>query len=362
MSKSIGNVVSPDDIVKKIGLDGLRLWVASNDYDSDPIVSENLINNVAEVHRKIRNTCRFLLSNLYDFDIAKDAVHVDTMLLIDQYALCQLFDLNKSVQQSYKDRKTTAVFHDLADYCVKELSAFYLDIVKDRLYVEKSDGFERRSAQTVCYYIVETLTKLMAPILSVTAELVSDCYQKNKKASIHLQDFEDLNWIENRLFMEHGKAYSAVVDKRIVGVHETSVYGCSAVEFEQIWQAMREVRGAVLKSLEELRGQGVIKHSLDAAVKLHISSDFKYYDKIQQLFAMIEQQNQSVYLFLKEYFIISQVQLVFDAVGMQQVVPGVFVQVSKAEGGKCARCWQWQDSGSFDIVQQLCQRCARALE
>lgn len=362
MSKSIGNVVSPDDIVAKIGLDGLRLWVASNDYDSDPIVSDNLMNNVAEVHRKIRNTCRFLLSNLYDFNIAKDAVHVDKMLLIDQYALCQLFDLNKSIQQSYQDRKTTAVFHDLADYCVKELSAFYLDIVKDRLYVEKSDGFERRSAQTVCYYIVETLTKLMAPILSVTAELVSDCYQQNKKASIHLQDFEDLNWIENRLFTEHGQTYSSILDKRIVGVHETSVYGCSAVEFEQIWQAMREVRSAVLKSLEELRGQGAIKHSLDAAVKLHLSSDFKHYDKMQQLFAMIEQQNQSVYLFLKEYFIISQVQLVMDLADMQQVIPGVFVQVSKAEGGKCARCWQWEEFDKFDTVQQLCQRCAQALK
>ena len=362
MSKSLGNVVSPDDIVTKIGLDGLRLWVASNDYDSDPIVSDSLMNNVAEVHRKIRNTCRFLLSNLYDFDITKDAVHVDKMLLIDQYALCQLFEVNKSVQQSYKDRKTTAVFHELADYCVKELSAFYLDIVKDRLYVEKVDGFERRSAQAVCYYIVDTLTKLMAPILSVTAELVSDCYQRDKKASIHLQDFADLDFVSYRLFGEYNISYGTILDKRLVGVHESPVYGCSIIEFEKIWQAMRDVRGAVLKSLEELRGQGVIKHSLDAAVQLYVSPEFKHYDLVQQLFAMIEQQGQSVHLFLKEYFIVSQVKLALDAHSMQQVIPGVFVQTTKAIGGKCARCWQWEEFDRFDEVKQLCQRCAQALK
>ncbi|MBP6869764.1 isoleucine--tRNA ligase [Candidatus Babeliales bacterium] len=363
MSKSIGNVVSPDDIVAKIGLDGLRLWVASNDYDSDPIVSENLMNNVGEVHRKIRNTCRFLLSNLYDFDIAKDAVHVDKMLLIDQYALSQLYDVNRSIQQSYKDRKTTAVFHGLADYCVKELSSFYLDIVKDRLYVEKADGFERRSAQTVCYYIVETLTKLMAPILSVTAELISDCYQQHKKASIHLQDFENLDWIENRLFTQLGyHDVKGIVDPRLAGMQSSALYDCTAIEFENIWQAMRDVRSAVLKSLEELRGQGVIKHSLDAAVKLHLSSDFKSYDLVQQLFAMIAQQNQDVHLFLKEYFIISQVKLVFDMQGMQQIAPGIFVQVTKAQGGKCARCWQWEEFDLFDAEKQLCGRCARALK
>lgn len=361
MSKSIGNVVSPDDIIAKIGLDGLRLWVASNDYDSDPVVSDNLINNVAEVHRKIRNTCRFLLSNLYDFDIAKDAVHVDKMLLIDQYALSELISLNRSVQQSYKDRKTTAIFHELADYCVKELSAFYLDIIKDRLYVEKSDGFERRSAQTVCYYIVETLTKLMAPILSVTAELVSDCYQRNKKASIHLQDFEDLDWIEDRLFGQYSATYGVITDKRLVGIHEAPVYRCTVVEFQKIWQAMRDVRGVVLKSLENLREQGVIKHSLDAAVTLHISSDFKYYDQIQQLFAMIAQQGQSVELFLKEYFIVSQINLKLDHTGMQQYLPGLFLQADKAVGGKCARCWQWEFFTDFNEAKQLCKRCVRAL-
>ena len=132
-------------------------------------------------------------------------------------------------------------------------------------------------------------------------------------------------------------------------------------EFYAAFDAMREVRGAVLKSLEELRGQGEIKHSLDAAVKLYISSDFKHQASVGQLFAMIQELNQDVNLFLKEYFIVSQIQLVENADGMQQVAPGIFVTTSKAVGGKCARCWQWEEFSKFDEARQLCQRCTRAL-
>ncbi|MGZ6255219.1 MAG: isoleucine--tRNA ligase [Candidatus Chromulinivorax sp.] len=357
MSKSIGNVVTPDEIVAKMGLDGLRLWVASNDYDSDPVVSENLMNNVAEVYRKIRNTARFLLSNLYDFDITKNAIHVDKMLVIDQYALVQLHQINCAVQQAYQDRKTTAVFHDLADYCVKELSAFYLDIVKDRLYVAQADGFERRSAQTVCYYILDTLTKLMAPILSVTAELISDCYQKDKKHSIHLQDFEHLDWAMHRLFSEFGQTYHTVHDKRMVNIHDSALYGCNEIDFIDMFDAMRDVRSAVLKSLEILREQGVVKHSLDAAVILHVSSECKAHSKIMQLFDLIVMQKQNLEQFLKEYFIVSQIKLVDDHAGMQQVAPGIFVHAGKAEGEKCVRCWQWEPYATYSATKQLCARC-----
>ena len=340
MSKSIGNVVSPADIIKEIGNDGLRLWVASNDYDSDPVVSKNLMNNVAEVHRKIRNTCRGLLMNLYDFNFQKDAISVEKMLIVDQYALLQLHDLNESIKQAYKDRKTTAVFHELADYCVKEISSFYLDIVKDRLYVEKADSLERRSAQTVCYYIVDTLTKVMAPVLSFTAELIADAYQVDKKRSIHLQDFNSLAWIHDRLFDQNNEAVQA---------------------FKESFDAMRDVRSLVLKSLEDLRNQGIIKHSLDAAVQLYIAKDYKQYQQVMNLFDRIRQQGQSVDLFLKEYFIVSQIHYADTAGDMPQVTPGVFVETVKAQGGKCARCWQWEPDNLFHVEKHLCQRCLRSL-
>jgi len=358
MSKSIGNVVSPADIIKEIGNDGLRLWVASNDYDSDPIVSKILMNNVAEVLRKIRNTCRGLLMNLYDFNFEKDAITVENMLIIDQYALFQLHDVNESIKQAYKDRKTTAVFHDLADYCVKDVSAFYLDIVKDRLYVEKFDSLERRSAQTVCYYILDTLTKIMAPVLSFTAELISDSYQTNKKRSIHLQDFACFAWVSDRLFnqdREGGPSHHKVA-------HNLFMQQANAVEsFKKSFDAMRDVRSHVLKALEDLREQGVIKHSLDAAVFIHIASTYKYQGPIGALFDMIHQQGQSIELFLKEYFIVSQVHVTDDTGDMREVALGLFVKAIKAEGGKCARCWQWEILSNFDKNKQLCQRCCQVL-
>ena len=180
MSKSLGNVVAPQDMIKKMGTDGLRLWAASVDYGGDLLVSDVVVDNVIQVGRKIRNTCRFLLSNLYDFNIKKDALPLDQLLPIDQYALQQLFEVQQSIRAFYEEYNLSAVFHELADYCTVSLSSFYLDIVKDRLYVEKSDGELRRSTQTACWYILDTLTRLMAPVMSFTAESVSDHYQQDK--------------------------------------------------------------------------------------------------------------------------------------------------------------------------------------
>lgn len=358
MSKSIGNVVTPTDIIKDMGNDGLRLWVASNDYDSDPIVSKNLMSNVAEVHRKIRNTCRFLLSNLYDFDMQVDAVLVENMLAIDQYALIQLDIVNQKILQAYKDRKTTAVFHDLADYCVKELSSFYLDIVKDRLYVEKANGFARRSAQTVCYQIVDTLTKAMAPVLSFTAELIADCYQKDSKRSIHLQDFNDLSWIGDRLFDQQN--FDGPLHHKNATSSSRLVHAL-ARQYLMLWDSLKQVRSVILKQLEELRSQGIIKHSLDAQVELYVTAEYIFSENIYKLFDLVVAQGQTVEQFLQEYCIVSQIVIAQQVNNMQQVAQGLYVVARKAEGCKCARCWQWEFLAQFDQNRQLCSRCSGAL-
>src|SRR5205085_3662947 len=180
MSKSLGNVVSPQEMVERLGTDGLRLWAASIDITGDAVVSDILLKNVQEVIRKIRNTCRFLLSNINDFDFKRDEVSLEKMQTIDKYALQELFELYEEIIHSYEEYNFTRIFHLLGTYCAVNLSAFYLDIIKDRLYVEKKDGRLRRSAQTVCFIMLDTLTKLMAPILSFTAEQLSDHYQKDK--------------------------------------------------------------------------------------------------------------------------------------------------------------------------------------
>ncbi|HVX01211.1 MAG TPA: isoleucine--tRNA ligase, partial [Candidatus Babeliaceae bacterium] len=249
MSKSLGNVVAPDQIIEKLGTDGLRLWVASIGHDGDAIVSETLLRNVSEVYRKIRNTSRFLLQNLYDFDKTHDTVELNKLLLLDRSALAYLYEFQRVVIADYMRGNFTGIFHALADYCSVTLSSFYLDIVKDRLYVEKSDGLLRRSAQTTLWFILDTLTKLMAPILSFTAEQISDYYQKGKQESIHLQTFRHMHDIW------HIEAHEAIADT-LAGTMDPAYFG-QAIKTERVleevafiseharaWEFLKEIRSA----------------------------------------------------------------------------------------------------------------------
>lgn len=323
MSKSLGNVIAPDEIVQKLGTDGLRLWVSSISHEGDIVISPTVVANIAEVYRKIRNTCRFLLQNLYDFDIAQDAVALDNLLPLDRYALGQLALLHDKLLKNYEADNFTGNFHELADYCANELSSFYLDIVKDRLYVEAASGRARRSAQTVLWYILDTLTRDMAPILSFTAEHLSDFYQKDKTASIHLQDFADLQKFKK--FSEDAK----------------------------LWEFLKSVRSAVLKSLEVQREQGVIKHSLEAAVSLFISPE--YFKEFPALSELIQENR-----FLQEFFIVSQVHLKATVDNLQESnVKEIFVAAEHAAGEKCPRSW------TFDTViddRGLCSRCTKLVK
>ncbi|MBY0110153.1 MAG: isoleucine--tRNA ligase [Candidatus Babeliaceae bacterium] len=318
MSKSLGNVIAPQEIVEKLGTDGLRLWVASVGHDGDLVVSPVVLANVAQVYRKIRNTCRFLLQNLYDFDITRDSVSFDKLLPIDRYALSSLYTLHHKLLKEYKHDNFAGIFHGLADYCVNELSSFYLDIIKDRLYVEQADGVIRRSAQTVLWYILDTLTRDMAPIVSFTAEHLSDYYQKDKTASIHLQSFPELDTFKD--FAD-----------------------------ESVWDFLKSLRSVVLKSLEDQRQQGAIKHSLEAAVTLFVSPSL--FNEFPALHDLLNQEK-----FLKEFFIVSQVHRKPVADNLtESTLKGVYVAAQPAAGSKCPRCWNW------DTVidgRGLCSRCA----
>lgn len=334
MSKSLGNVVAPQELINALGTDGLRLWVSSIDYSDDAVISAVLTENVANVYRKIRNTCRFLLSNLYDFNVEKDAVVTQDLLVIDSYALQKLFNFNGAVLHSYNNYNFTAVFHDFADYCSSDLSSFYLDIIKDRLYVERADGLKRRSAQTVCWYILDTLTKLMAPILSFTAEQISDHYQLDKKQSIHLQNFPQFT-----LCVDNDDLYE-----------------------ESIWNVLQEMRTILLKKIEILREQKIIKHSLEAAVSLYIDPAIKNskLDALGRFFAAWDRKDQTIEEFLKEFVIVSSVHLVDLAGDLQETnCSGLYVTVQRAEGTKCLRCWHWQ---KLEQQSDLCERCQNIIK
>ena len=353
MSKSIGNVVSPQDVINQVGTDGLRLWAASLDCSGDAVVSETLLKNVAQVLAKIRNTARFLLSNLYDFDIKKDAVPFDQMAVIDQFALQRLYGKNKELQQHYADFDFTAIFHKLGDYCAVDLSSLYLDMIKDRLYVEKADGIKRRSAQTACWHILDTLTKLMAPILSFTAEQVSDHYQKNKTASIHLQQFADLSEVRNFLDTTV-PAHARPSNSKELAVVDFSSY---LNMLEVISEKLGSLRGAVLKGIEELREKGVVKLPLETRVTVHL--DDALMKELSLLTDRLKQHKQDLPSFLKEFFIVSQLIVANDAASLNPTaVKGFAINVEPAHGDKCPRCWQWDQT---DHEHKLCNRCQRVL-
>jgi len=327
MSKSLGNVVSPEQMIKEMGTDGLRLWVSSIDYADDAVVSPVLIANVKEVFRKIRNTCRFLLSNLYDYDHEQHAVAPEKLMVIDAYALEMAARVNERIQRAYASYNFTGVYHELADYCSSELSAFYLDIIKDRLYVEQADGYRRRSAQTVCWIILDMITRAMAPILSFTAEQISDLYQRNKQQSIHLQSFASFE------------------------------YRIGNESFDRRWKLLKQARSAILKAIEQLRAQGIIKHSLEASVTIAAVDG----SDIAQILNEVRQElpaGQDLNEFLKEFIIVSQVSEQSEARLVDSELNGLMVHVDQALGIKCPRCWHWDETTN---QHGLCRRCATLL-
>jgi isoleucyl-tRNA synthetase len=359
MSKSIGNVMSPDELIKIFGTDGLRLWASAINYTGDAVVSETLIKNVSHVIQKIRNTCRFLLANIYDFDIEQDALAIEELLIIDQYALEELYDLNTTVQYNYIINDFTAVFHALSDYCTVTLSSRYLDIIKDRLYTDKADGKARRSAQTACWIILDTLTKLMAPILSFTAEQLSDYYQKNKAESIHLQNFNELESIWKLLKVRSEKERWNFTPWHYIPSVQRSLQTADQLNFVSLrkkqWSLLLEIRSALLKALELQREKGIIKHSLEAHILFYFDGNDEQKKLLDEFIQDLTHSGQSFLAFLKEFMIVSQITQLYNAQGLDKTeFKGLYARVEHALGTKCPRCWQWEVT---DDPDGLCKRC-----
>ncbi|RTL06567.1 isoleucine--tRNA ligase [Candidatus Dependentiae bacterium] len=340
MSKSLSNGVSPQQIIDKVGVDGLRLWAASIDISGEAVVSDALLSNIEESYRKIRNTCRFLLSNIYDFSYEADALQLDELLPIDKYALYELYKVHNLIMQTYNIYNFTAVFHALVDYCTTGLSAFYLDIVKDRLYVAQKDGRERRSAQTVCFIILDTLARDMAPILSLLAEQLTDHYQATKNASIHLQSFS--NCIDN---------LDAVLFASLHPDHQSKEVFFE--QYEYMWIKLKKMRSVLLKAIENLREKGVVKHSLEAKVTIAFNENSDLFAFINQYIAT---DNKLIESFIAEFTIVSQAVIGINKHNNNAINEDYVVEVCRAEGTKCPRCWQWHITNQDD---GLCSRCQK---
>ncbi|WP_448375420.1 isoleucine--tRNA ligase [Fervidobacterium sp.] len=317
MSKSLGNVVDPLEIVDKYGADILRLWVASTDFFDNIRVGKNIIEQQVEVYRKLRNTLRYLLSNLYDFTEA-DILPYEKLMALDKWALGRLQKFIEQVTQYYEEFEYSKVYNATVKYCTTELSSVYLDIVKDRLYVEAKDSSYRRSAQTVLHYILEALVKILAPIIPFTTE---EAYQES-----HLKRFESVHL-----------EYWPEVRKEFI--NETLLE-----EFQQLLL----IRDDVLKALENARANDVIGHSLDAHVMLEAKNE-----ELKSLIAKYESM-------LEEFFIVSKVTITENLSGFNGQFTNVFVE--RAEGQKCQRCWKHHpDTGKDEEHPETCPRCSAVL-
>lgn len=310
MSKSLGNYVDPMNLIKEGGAELLRLWTASQDYGQDMNFSKEGFKRISETYRRLRNTYRFLLGNLNGFDYKKDAVSYDQLLPLDQWALGRLYLLTQNCQTAYDNFEFFKVYHALNNFFTVDLSAHYLDILKDRLYTWKSDGVERRAAQTVMYEITKSLMTIMAPITSFLSEESYQFFPGKEKDSVFLTDFPQPNeqWNNTNLMKE----------------------------FEQLFS----VRDEVAKQLEEMRRDKVIGKSLEASVSISASGE-KY-----QLLSKYEPH-------LCEFFIVSHVSI---SEGKDEIV------CSQAQGKKCPRCWYISaDIGKSSQHPQLCPKCVGAL-
>ncbi len=311
MSKSLGNVVDPLKVLNQSGADILRLWVASVNYQADVRISDSLMKQVSEAYRKIRNTFRFLLGNIFDFDKNKDAIAYEKMNEIDRFVLVKLDELTKEVLESYETFAFDNVYRLVNNYITQFLSSFYLDFTKDVLYIEKHDSFARRSIQTVLYENCSRLVRLLAPILAYTADEVYE--HLHLETSVHLTDMPTVsNYTDS-------KELNAKYDKFL------------------------ELRDDVLKALEEARNQKIIGKSFNAKLTLYVNEETKTF--LNSLDANLQQ-----------IFIVSQFAVKTLAEAPKEAISFNYmsVLVENAEGHTCARCWQIVPEVNED---ELCKRC-----
>ncbi|MBM3299397.1 MAG: isoleucine--tRNA ligase, partial [Deltaproteobacteria bacterium] len=326
MSKSLGNVIQPQELIEKYGADILRLWVSAEDYRDDIRISGEILDRLSEAYRRIRNTCRFLLGNLADFNPQKDIVPAERLRPLDRFALDRLNRVIHRVRKAYEDFEFHVVFHTLYNYCTVDLSSLYLDILKDRLYVERWDGELRRSAQTALFHILSALVRLMAPILAFTSDEVWSMFDldEGKHESVHLTSFP----------------------APVPGVELTQ-------DESDNWERMLPLRQLVAKALEEGRSSKLIGSSLEAMVRIEAPEEFT-----RTISAMEDPEG---------FFIVSQLEIVSTGPCPEQTdekaaLADVRVTVSRADGSKCPRCWIWSPAiGSNPNHPDVCPRCAGVL-
>lgn len=324
-SKSLNNGVDPSKVIQKYGADVLRLWVASVDYHSDVKISHEILKQLSEAYRKIRNTARFIIGNLYDFNPDKDMVDLKEISNIDKWAVAKLNETINKCVLDYEKFEFYNVFHALQKFCIVDMSNFYLDVLKDRLYVERANSKERRSAQTVIYLVLDALVKLISPILSFTAEEIWQ-YMPHKlsdnKESIFLND------ICSEIFIDINK------------------------DFIDDWDRIQKIRDEIKKVLEIQRKNKVIGSSLEAEISIFANDE---------LYKFINEHLED----LKSVLIVSSMKIKNSGEGQYKVenIDGLSIDISHSSYSKCERCWTYDKTVGEDLKNPtICARCSRVIK
>ena len=321
MSKSKGNVIPPQSVMKNLGADVLRLWIASTDYRSEMRVSDEILERTSDGYRRLRNTARFLLSSLNDFDPAQDLVATPDLLVLDRWLMDRAYLLQEEVKAAYETYQFQHIYQKVHHFCVLDLGGFYLDIIKDRQYTAKADSLARRSAQTAMYHVIEALTRWLAPIISYTADEIWQFIPGERNESVFLE-----TWYEGLVKLDD-----------------------NAVMNRDFWQKIMSVRAAVSKELEKSRAKGDIGSSLNAEIELYCNPEL--FDTLNQLSGE-----------LHFIFITSNASVIADQFApddaIQTELEGVKLKVIVSEYKKCVRCWhQRYDVGEHAAHPELCGRC-----
>jgi isoleucyl-tRNA synthetase len=322
MSKSVGNVVAPQKVMDELGADVLRLWVAATDFSGEMTVSDEILKRTADSYRRIRNTARFLLSNLNQFDPALHLVKPEDMLALDRWAVERTAQLQTEIIDAYNRYQLHLIYQKLHNFCVVDLGGFYLDIIKDRQYTCKADSLPRRSCQTALFHIIEALTRWLAPILSFTADELWQVIPGKRDESIFVQEWYQFPEIKADSVMN--AAY---------------------------WQRVMEIKTAVNKVIETERGAGNVGSSLQAEVTLYCNDDIK------TILASLSDE--------LRFVLITSYAGVFSLTkeGSETELTGLRVAVKKSDHKKCVRCWHYrEDVGTHKAHEELCGRCVDNIE
>jgi len=336
MSKSKGNVIPPQSVMKNLGADVLRLWIAATDYRSEMRVSDEILERTSDGYRRLRNTARFLLSNLADFDPEQHLVANDDLLALDRWVIDRAFLLQEGVKTAYDNYAFQQIYQEIHHFCALDLGGFYLDIIKDRQYTAKADSLARRSAQTAMYHVLEALTRWLAPIISYTADEIWQYLPGKRSESVFLE-----TWYEGLIPLDENSPMN-----------------------RNFWQRLMDIRATVSKELEKSRAQGLIGSSLNAEVVLyydylvfHVLSDAS---KELNFFDVLKQLEKELHFILMTSRATAVNDYEYDCPedAVQTDMQGVRLKVYVSEHQKCVRCWhQCPDVGNDETHPELCNRC-----